>query len=157
MIIDGDLNCHLQRNICIQGYTGKWCMTQHANKGHGGKILDMMRSHDLCVIDTYFNPKRKKWNDRHRYCNATYIPKDTTHRPTKLDYLLISNRWKSMVMNVETWWGSCIHRFVHQFSVPVLVTPRFTYNHITDSTIGEETTDGDLVKWIRVCSDSTTY
>ena len=77
-------------------------MTQHANKGHGDKLLDMMRSHDLCAIDTYFKPKRKKWNDRHRYCNATYIPKDATRRPTKLDYLLISNRWKSMVMNIET-------------------------------------------------------
>ena len=113
VIIAGDLNCQLQRNV--QGCTGQWSMTKHANKGHGDRILDMMRSHDLCAIDTYFKPKRKKWGDNHRYCNATYMPKDTTRRPTKLDYILISNRWKSMVMNVETRWGPSIHRFGHQF------------------------------------------
>ena len=113
VVIAGDLNCQLQRNV--QGCTGQWSMTKHANKGHGDKILDMMRSHDLCAIDTYFKPKRKKWDNRLRHCNATYMPKDATRRPTKLDYILISNRWKSMVINVETRWGPSIHRFGHQF------------------------------------------
>ena len=58
VIIGGDLNCQLQRNV--QGCTGKWCMTKYENKGHGNKILDVMRTHDLCAIDTYFKPKRKK-------------------------------------------------------------------------------------------------
>ena len=113
VIIGGDLNCQLQRSV--PGCTGKWCMTRHENKGHGNKILDMMRAHDVCAIGTYFKPKRKKWQGRHRYCNATYIPKDSTRRPTKLDYLLVSNRWKSMVVNTETRWGPSIHRFGHQF------------------------------------------
>ena len=58
VIIGGDFNCQLQRSV--QGCTGKWCMTKYENKGHGNKILDMMRAHDLCAVDTYFNPKRKK-------------------------------------------------------------------------------------------------
>ena len=58
VIIGGDFNYQLQRSV--QGCTGKWCMTQHENKGHGNKILDMMRAHDLCAVDTYFKPKREK-------------------------------------------------------------------------------------------------
>ena len=57
VILGGDFNCQLQRNVT--GCTGKWCMTQYENKGHGNKILDMMRTHDLCAIDTYFNPNGK--------------------------------------------------------------------------------------------------
>ena len=92
VIIGGDFNCQLQREVT--GCTGKWCMTQHPNKGHGDKILDLMRLYDLCAAGTYFKPKRKKWSGRYRHCNATYLPKDTKRRPTKLDYLCVSNRWK---------------------------------------------------------------
>ena len=113
VILTGDFNCQLQRNV--QGCTGKWCMTQHENKGHGNKVLDLMRTYDICAIDTYFKPKRKKWQDRYRHCNATYMQKDGRRRPTKLDYLCVSNRWKSMIINTETKWGPSIHRFGHQF------------------------------------------
>ena len=111
MIIGGDFNCQLQRSV--PGCTGKWCMTKHENKGHGGKVLDLLRTYDLCVIDTYFKPKRKKWAGRH--CNATYSSKNNTRRPTKLDYLCVSNRRKKMVINTETKWTSSIHRFDHKF------------------------------------------
>ena len=57
VILGGDFNCQLQR--FVSGCTGKWCMTQHENKGHGNKILNMMRTHDLCAIDTFFKPKRE--------------------------------------------------------------------------------------------------
>ena len=113
VIIGGDFNCQLQRSV--QGCTGKWCMTKYENKGHGNKILDMMRAHDLCAVGTFFKPKRKKWQGQYRHCNATYIPKDGKRRPTKLDYLCVSNRWKSMVINTDTKWGPSIHRFGHQF------------------------------------------
>ena len=49
------------------------------------------------------------------HCNATYMPKDSKRRPTKLDYLCVSNRWKSMVINTGVRWGPSIHRFGHQF------------------------------------------
>ena len=103
VIIGGDFNCQMQRSV--QGCTGKWCMTKYENKGHGNKILDMMRAHDLCAVGTYFKPKRKKWQGKHRHCNATYVSKDGKRRPTKLDYLRVSNCWKSMVINTDTKWG----------------------------------------------------
>ena len=113
VIMAGDFNCQLQRSV--QGCTGKWCMTRHENKGHGNKILDLMRLHDLCAAGTYFKPKRKKWRGRYRHCNATYIPKDTKRRPTKLDYICVSNRWKSKIIRTEVKWSPSIHRFGHQF------------------------------------------
>ena len=113
VILGGDFNCQLQREVT--GCTGKWCMTKHPNKGHGDKILDLMRLYDLCAVGTYFKPKRKKWSGQYRHCNATYLPKDTKRRPTKLDYLCVSNRWKSMITNTEVRWGHSIHRFGHSF------------------------------------------
>ena len=43
VILADDFNCQLQRYV--SGCTGKWRMTQHKNKGHGNKILDMMRTY----------------------------------------------------------------------------------------------------------------
>ena len=48
-------------------------------------------------------------------CNATYLQKDKKRRPTKLDYICVTNRWKGMVLNVETKWGPAIHRFGQKF------------------------------------------
>ena len=66
-------------------------MTKHENTGHDNKILNMMRLHDLCTIDTYVGymlNQRGKWSIRYRHCNTIYIPKDSKDRPTKLDYRL---------------------------------------------------------------------
>ena len=91
-------------------------MTERPNKnGHGDEILSMMREHDLCAVDTYFKPAKKTWQGKQRRCNATYIPKGNQKRPTKLDYLCVSNRWKSMVLDCKVRWGPAIHRFGQQF------------------------------------------
>ena len=91
-------------------------MTQNANQnGHGDEILDLMRENDLFAVCTQFKPKRKKWNGKNRLCNATYMPKEAGKRPTKLDYICMSNRWKSMVINSKTRWGPSIHRFGQAF------------------------------------------
>ena len=59
VIIGGDFNCQLQRSV--QGCTGKWCMTKYENKGHGNKILDMMRAHDLSMCGRHvFQAKTEK-------------------------------------------------------------------------------------------------
>ena len=36
-------------------------------------------------------------------------------RPTKLDYICVTNRWKSMVTHSEVKWGPSIHRFGQAF------------------------------------------
>ena len=46
-----------QRNV--QDCTGKWSMTKEPNKGHGDKILDLMRENDLFAVGTLFKPKKK--------------------------------------------------------------------------------------------------
>ena len=74
IILGGDFNCQLPRNV--EGCTGQWSMTQKMQKGHGQDIIDLMREHNLFAVDTLFKPKRKMWNGRYRYCNATYLPKD---------------------------------------------------------------------------------
>ena len=113
IILGGDFNCQLPRNV--EGCTGQWSMTQKMQKGHGQDIIDLMREHNLFAVDTLFKPKRKMWNGRYRYCNATYLPKDRKKRPTKLDYICVSDRWKSMVIDVKVRWGPAIHRFGQAF------------------------------------------
>ena len=107
----GNLNCELQRNV--QGCTGKWSMTKKKDSGYGEEVLELMRQFDLFAVDTLFKPARKAWGKkgRLRYCNATYMAKDEAKRPRKLDYIIVSNRWKGMIKNVRTKWGPSIHRF----------------------------------------------
>ena len=115
IILMGDLNCELQRNV--KGCTGQWCMNTRKDNGHGEEILTLMRSYDLFAADTLFKPARKAWGEKGkmRYCNATYMAKDTSKRPRKLDYICVSNRWKGMVKNAETKWGPSFHRFGQKF------------------------------------------
>ena len=115
IILMGDLNCELQRNV--ENCTGQWSMTKRKDNGHGEEVLDLMRAFDLFAVDTLFKPERKAWgkNKKMRYCNATYMAKDSEKRPRKLDYICVSNRWKSMVKNVRTKWGPSYHRFGHKF------------------------------------------
>ena len=111
----GDLNCEIQRNV--KGCTVQWCMNTRKDNGHGEKILTLMRSYDLFAVDTLFKAARKAWGEEKKmcYCNATYMPKDANRRSRKLDYILVSNRWKSMVKNAGTRWGPSLHRFGQKF------------------------------------------
>ena len=92
-------------------------MTKKQDNGHGKDILELMREFDLFAVDTLFKPARKAWGKdmRMRYCNATYMAKDANRRPRKLDYILVANRWKSMVKNAGTRWGPSLHRFGQKF------------------------------------------
>ena len=110
VIIAGDLNCQLQRNV--PGCTGQWAMTTRSEKqGHDNLVLDLMRAYDLFAIDTLFRPKGKMWGNKRRVCNATYMPKDVDRRPTRLDYFLVSNRRKAMAVSSEVKWAPSLHRF----------------------------------------------
>ena len=59
--------------------------------------------------------RQKKWDNKLHACNDTYRSKQAGKRPRKLDYICVSNRWKSIVLNVEVRWGSSIHRFAKPF------------------------------------------
>ena len=120
IILMGDFNCQLRRNVV--GCTGKWCMTTRPDNGHGEEMIDLMRSYDICAADTMFKPARKRWgaSKRKRVCNATYLAKDINRRPRKLDYICVSNRWKSMMIGSKVKWGTSIHRFGQKFDHSLL-------------------------------------
>ena len=121
IIVMGDFNCELQRNV--QGCTGKWLMNRNPDKGHGTRVLSFMRTHDLFAADNMFKPKRRFMfgeETRKRVCNATYLQKDVQLRPKKLDYFLVSNRWKSCIRNSTTNWAPSFHRFGKAFDHSLL-------------------------------------
>ena len=120
IVLLGDFNCQLPRNV--EGCTGKWSMTTRSDNAHGDKILDLMRAYDLFATDTLFKPVKKRWGNgkRKRLCNTTYLPKDPRTRPRKLDYMCVSNRWKSMVRNSSVKWAPAMHRFDQKFDHAML-------------------------------------
>ena len=119
VVVCEDFNCQLKRNI--QGLTGQWSMTQsHEKQGHDQNLLDLMRTYELSAADTYFKPKSKLWSGRKRVCNATYMPKHEERRPTKLDYFLVSQRWRGSVTASSTKWGAAFHRFGSKFDHSLL-------------------------------------
>ena len=115
IILMGDLNCEIMRNI--PGCSGKWFMNRRHDDGHGEAITDLMRCHDLFAVDSLFRPRKSRMfqNQRKRVCNATYLQKDPSRRPKKLDYFLVSNRWRSCVTSSDTSWGPSVHRFGKPF------------------------------------------
>ena len=120
VIVMGDLNCELERNV--QGCTGRWLMNTRPDDGHSADIISLMRSQDLFAVDSMFRPKRRKMftQKKKRLCNATWLQKDSSLRPKKLDYFLVSNRWRSCVINSKTSWAPSIHRFGRAFDHSLL-------------------------------------
>ena len=57
VILMGDFNCELQRNV--QGCTDRWFMNKRPDDGHSSQVIDLLRSHDLFTIDSLFKPKKK--------------------------------------------------------------------------------------------------
>ena len=120
VVVMGDLNCELPRNI--QGYTGKWFMNKRHDDGHSSELLSLMRAQDLFAVDSLFRPKRRKMfnQKKKRVCNATWLQKDVSLRPKKLDYFLVSNRWRSCVSNSKACWAPSVHRFGRAFDHSLL-------------------------------------
>ena len=69
IILMGDMNCELQRNV--QGYTGKWCMTTRKDNEHGDQMITLMRNYDLFAVNTMFKPTRKVWGEKKKINTAT--------------------------------------------------------------------------------------
>ena len=90
IVLMGDFNCELQRNV--QGCTGRWFMNKRPDDGHSDQVLNLLRLHNLFAVDSLFRPKRRKFGqgDKPRVCNATYLQKDASRRPKKLDYFFVT-------------------------------------------------------------------
>ena len=107
MMLMGDMNGRVARGI--EGYTGRYCMHPYSDAG-GEMMMDFMREHGMRAVSTCF--KRVKGS---AYGNATYLPKNPEQTPSQIDYILVSRRWASSVIDSKVQWGPSIHRFCHRF------------------------------------------
>ena len=82
------------------------------DSGHGEKVLALMREFNLFAVDTLFKPRMRGKKGDKKVNNATHIPKDAQRRPRKLDHILVSARWKTMVTNTEVKWGTSMHHLL---------------------------------------------
>ena len=105
VIILGDLNCKLARNIPKR--TGRWCIHKDSNR-NGEEMLDLMNRRNLCAISTMFKPLRGK-------TNATFVPHDPTFNETQIDYILIASRWATAVTDSKVKWGVSISRWGRKY------------------------------------------
>ena len=105
VIILGDLNCKLARNIPKR--KGRWCIHKDSNR-NGEEILDLMNRRNLCAISTMFKPLRGK-------TNAKFVPHDPTFNETQIDYILISSRWATAVTDSKVKWGVSISRWGRKY------------------------------------------
>ena len=101
VILLGDFNCKLERNI--SNVTGKWSVHTKYNRV-GKNFGELLKRMKLVAISTFFQPTRGK-------SNATYLAKDPSYRPSQIDYVVISSRWASSVVNSKVKWGVSIQRW----------------------------------------------
>ena len=105
VMVLGDFNAKLKRGV--KGLTGKYCMHYYSDTG-GEELMEIMREANLFAVSTAFQPEK-----RNARGNATYINKVKGSAPTQIDYVLVSDRWKSGVSQCAVRWGPSIHRFGH--------------------------------------------
>ena len=101
IILLGDLNCKLRRND--SGVTGRWCIHKTHN-AEGKKLADFLRRNRLVAISTFFQSRRGK-------SNATYLAKDPLYKPSQIDYIMISSRWATSIVNSKVKWGISLQRW----------------------------------------------
>ena len=88
-VVLGDLNAKLKRGL--EGLT--WQYSMHYKSDSGGElVLQMLRDQHLFAASTDFRPGKKP-----SLGSATYIPFKATAKPTQIDHILISTRWRSAV------------------------------------------------------------
>ena len=102
--------------------TGPFSVHREANEG-GEMMAEVLRDHGLCAASTYFK-QPTSWNkERPRArSNATFQATPKTgdkptpdakppKMPTQIDYVCISQRWRSAVLSATVKWGGCKERF----------------------------------------------
>jgi exonuclease III len=113
LVVAGDFNSRLERSWIGNDFkdarfVGRWSI--HSRDCPGGVILrDLLHKHDLCAISTRFEPYRL--NHRRRRNNSTWINPTTGTKPSQIDHILVSNRWKSSFTNSQIKWGPSINRW----------------------------------------------
>ena len=105
VIIMGDLNCKLARNI--PNRTGRWSIHTHSN-AVGEEMLELMNIRDLSAVSTMFKPPRGK-------TNATFVPRDPAYKDTQIDFILVSSRWATSVNDSKVKWGPSFMRWGRKY------------------------------------------
>ena len=105
VIIMGDLNCKLARNI--PNRTGRWSIHTHSN-AVGEEMLELMNRRDLSAVSTMFKPPRGK-------TNATFVPRDPAYKDTQIDFILVSSRWATSVNDSKVKWGPSFMRWGRKY------------------------------------------
>ena len=109
----GDFNSRLERSWKDNGFQdacfiGRWSI--HHRGCPGGTLLrDLLHTHDLCAVSTTFQPRKS--NRKTRSTKSTWLNFDNRAKPSQIDYMLISNRWKSGVTSCRVKWGPSIRRW----------------------------------------------
>ena len=83
--------------------------------GHDQEVFTLMRHFDLFAVDTLFKPPTIQWYGKKRINNTTYVPLQQGQRPRKLNYFLVSNRWKSSVISSKVQWSASHFHFNSHF------------------------------------------
>ena len=100
IIVLTDANGRLQRDAESVGH---YCV--HPRGDENGKLLhNLMTEKNLSAASTYFKPKKGKG----KLGNATYVmakTEDSKQPPAQIDYILVSKRWMSSVLNCKVEWS----------------------------------------------------
>jgi exonuclease III len=107
LVVMGDMNSKLARNS--KGLTGRFCMHAQADAG-GERLSEIMQAENLSAASTFFCPRKGA-----SLGQATYIPKVKTHRPSQIDYVLVSRKWLSSVRSCRVEWSHSISRHLRRF------------------------------------------
>jgi hypothetical protein len=90
------------------GVVGQFCVQKVANSA-GKQLLQFMRHNQLTAANTLFRPRRHRRCRRNRYAhpgNVTYRPRGGKNGcDAQIDYVLVSQRWKSSVETCYVRWG----------------------------------------------------
>ena len=118
-VVLGDLNAKLKRGV--EGLSEQYSMRYKSDSG-GELVMQMMRDPHLFAASTDFRP-----GNTPSLKSATYISFKVIAKPTQIDHILISTRWRSAVQSCAIRWGfgSAIHRFGFPFDHGLVTVVRW--------------------------------
>ena len=91
-------------------------------------MLKLMQMYKLTAVSTFFQSARSK-------SNSTYMAKDSRYKPSQIDYVLVSSRWATSVMDCKVKWGIACQRWGRRYDnglVSCLFSSRVKSNRNTE-------------------------